>query len=400
MKSKNNRNILHILPIIVGLISITSQTFSQDYANDNKYYSTVSWQEFFNRLEQNPRLIYFDIRRPGERADTSESPSMNQGKLRGAIETDFFEFEKYYPEYLKHKNDTIYLYCSHSYRSRALAKQLADSSFKHVININAGLSHLNSCLVHEIPTAKKYLTNNLKYKLVTPLEFSKLLKEGKVQLIDVRSDSVYRGISEEKWDNMFGTVTGAVHIPADRISESLQKINKSKIILLLDNDGETAPLAAEYLLGKGFDARVLLFGLDNLISYLPPQDRTMIHTNYKFILQDALATALKDTNTVLIDIRTPSEYNSTDTTDWKNAGYIKGAINIPLADLSKKKTEPFKNKKIILYDLMMHDELFESAEKLKEYGITDFTLLYGGIAYTKWEAFNFGNSELIQLIAQ
>jgi hypothetical protein len=68
---------------------------SQDYKLDNVAYKTISWNDFFEKLEKNPKTIFFDIRTPGERNDTSEHLSYNQGKIKGAIETDFNDFKKY-----------------------------------------------------------------------------------------------------------------------------------------------------------------------------------------------------------------------------------------------------------------------------------------------------------------
>ena len=110
-----------ILPIILVLFALNVQ--SQNFSFDNVNFSTISWDDFFKRLDSSPNLIFFDIRTPGERADTSQFSSYNQGKIKGAKETDYSDFDRYYPEYKKYKSDTIYLYCSHSRRSRRLAKR-------------------------------------------------------------------------------------------------------------------------------------------------------------------------------------------------------------------------------------------------------------------------------------
>ena len=79
-------------------ILLSFGVYSQDFKYDNISYQTISWAKFFDRLEKIPNLIYYDIRTPGERSATSQYVSYNQGKIKGAIETDFFEFAKYYPE--------------------------------------------------------------------------------------------------------------------------------------------------------------------------------------------------------------------------------------------------------------------------------------------------------------
>lgn len=387
-----------LLLLLVSLLCYSAN--SQDFNLDNKAYRTISWQEFFERLNQNPGLVYFDIRTPGERSDTSQYRSYNQGKLKGAIETDFFEFGAYYPEYLKHKNDTIYLYCSHSRRSRLLAKQLADSSFANVISINGGLSYLNSLPPEEIADREKYYSSNLKYSVVSPYFFIKNTGNTDLQYIDVRPDSVYDGISADERENSFGRIDNVLHIPYDRIRDNLHLLIKDKNIILFDNYGEEAPVAAEYLASIGYNSSILLFGLDNLTGYIPAGEREILKTKYEVILPAELLEASKDTNTVIIDVRTVTEFTGTDTTEWKNAGRLKNAVNIPLTDISKDKLDLYKDKRIILYDIMMHDELYEFAEKMHGYGFRNFYLLAGGIFQLRWEIYNTEKRELLQLLAE
>lgn len=384
--------------ILIGLLFLNPGLFfAQDFKHDNKYYQTITWNEFFVRLKENPKLVFFDVRTPGERADTSAYLSMNQGKIRGAIETDFYEFEKYFPEYLKHKSDTIYLYCSHSRRSRILAKRLADSSFAHVVSINGGLSYLNSLPGKTIPGKQKFMTTALNYDLISPFDFVKQVQSGKSQVIDVRPDSIYSGQTLSKWDKAFGKIPSARHIPFDRLEPELGKLNKSADIILFDNDGEFAPKVADYLNKRGYKACVLLHGLDNLLSYIPAKGRTFLKPRYRFLNPEDMLAQSGNKDIVLIDVRTPSEFNSTDTTDWKNVGRLKNAINIPLSAVTREQMEKYRGKQIILYDIMMHEELFDFADKMDEYGI-DYSLLYGGIVIVKWEAYNTENTALRQLI--
>lgn len=386
----------YFLITLFWIVSIGAN--AQDFKLDNVRYKTVSWREFFNRLEKNPKLIFYDIRTPGERSDTSQYHSYNQGKIKGAIETDFFDFANSYPQYLKHKSDTIYLNCSHSKRSRLLAKQLTDSSFLNVVSINGGLSYLNNLSTNEIPLKYKYYTNNLKYTLISPTEFLNSLNNKIYQVLDVRPDSLYYGTSQDKWQNSFGCIKSVLHIPYDKVKDNLNLLNKNKVILLYDIDGELSPIVANYLSDNGYKTSILLFGLDNLVSNIPGNERKFLKTKFQMILPSELLKLSEQKNSVIIDVRTESEYTSTDTTDWKNAGRLKNAINIPLSALSKEKMSSFEGKTIILYDLMMHDELYDFAMQLKKFGFNDFYLLVGGIAQLKWEIYNLERMELKKLI--
>ena len=371
---------------------------AQDFKFDNMKYQTISWETFFRRLENNPKLIYIDIRTQGERSDTSQYPSYNQGKIKGALETDFFTFDKYYSEYKKHKNDTIYLYCSHSRRSRLLASRLADSSFRHVVNINGGISYLNTISEQQLPLKAKYYTSNLKYELVPPKAFIEAVQSKRFQIVDVRPDSIYNGTSGDKWQNSFGVVENARHIPYDMVKTNLDILDPGRPVILFDNDGELAPIAANYLVEKGYKVSVLLFGLDNLLSDITSGDLPFLKTKYKLILPDELLKIANDNDVIIIDVRTRTEFTSTDTIAWKNVGRLKNAVNIPLAEASEEKLSPYKNKRIVLYDIMMHEELFAFAELLNKWGVSNYQLLFGGITQIKWEVYNLEKTKLKDLI--
>lgn len=279
-----------------------------------------------------------------------------------------------------------------------LAKQLADSSFLNVININGGLSYFNTLSEKEMPYKSKYYTNNLKYKLISPPEFLKVFNNSNYQIIDVRPDSLYFGTANNEWQNSFGTIKKVRHIPYDQIKVSLNLLDKSKTILLFDNEGKLSPLAANYLVENGYTTNVLLFGLDNLVAGTASDERKFLKTKYPMILPAELLKLSEQNNTVIIDSRTESEYTGTDKTGWKNIGRLSNAINIPLADLSKEEMTKYAGKTIVVYDIAMQEGLFKFAERLKEYGVNDFYLLVGGIFKVKSEIYDLKKNELKSLL--
>lgn len=389
------------LIITTALLLLGFCVDAQNFKLDNVNYKTITWTDFFKKLEKNPKLVYYDIRSDGERGDNGKHLAFNQGKIKGAIETDFGNFEKYYPEYLKHKNDTIYLYCSHSKRSRVLANQLADKGFANVVNINGGLSYLNTLSEDEMPYKKKYYVNNLKYKFVNSKDFMKAFNNEKYQIIDVRPDSLYTGTAEIERGNSFGNIKSVLHIPYDQLKDHLNLVDKNKSIYLFDNEGEQSPIGANYLIEKGYDTSVLLFGLRNIIDSNTSTKRKFLKTKYQFLLPEELLKIKDQKNSVIIDIRNEAEFNDTDKLAWKNIGRIKNAINIPFDTLSEDKAANYRGKTVILYDMMMFDnDLFSYAKRLKEYGITELYLIDGGMAKLNEEVYEYHKSELTSLIDQ
>lgn len=391
---------MKIYTITAALILLGFCGCAQDFKSDNVRYQTISWADFFKRIDHNPKLVYFDIRTQGERSDNGKSLAFNQGKIKGAIETDFGDFNKYYPEYLKHKNDTVYLYCSHAKRSRMLGKQLADSGFVNVININGGLSYLNSISESEMPNKSKYYTNNLKYKLVTPSEFIRALNDEKYQVVDIRPDSLYFGTAREERQNTFGKIKSTLHIPYDRLKDNLKLLDKTKIIYLFDNDGNQSPIAANYLIECGYNTSALIFGLSNIISATENKERNFLKTRYQFILPEELLKLVnQNSNTVIVDIRSELEFTGKAKAAWKNIGTLKNAINVPSVALSMEKIARYAGKTIVIYDMMMgDDELFTYAKRLKGYGVKDLYLLYGGISKIKESIYDHQKLSLKSLL--
>lgn len=143
---------------------------------------------------------------------------------------------------------------------------------------------------------------------------------------------------------------------------------------------------------------MLFYGIDNLQSSVSSKDNKFLKSKYKTILSSELLEFINQSNTVIIDTRTEAGFMSKDSIEWKNIGRIKNAINIPLSKLTKEKFQEFKNKKIILYDIMMQDELFDYAKQLNEFEINNFYLLSGGIYFLNWQIANTEEKELEQLL--
>lgn len=68
----------YLLTTILSLLSFCF--YSQDFKSDNVRYQTISWNDFFKKLDHNPKLFYYDIRSEAERNDSIKAAPYNQGK--------------------------------------------------------------------------------------------------------------------------------------------------------------------------------------------------------------------------------------------------------------------------------------------------------------------------------
>src|SRR5215203_3419592 len=146
--------------LLASFIGLTSMA---QYKNDNVLYKTVFPQELCRELEKNPGYILLDVRSAGEYSDTSSSTGLNIGHLKPAINIDIRQMGKRLNEITTYKDKPVFVYCSHSQRSRRVSKMLADSGFTNINNINGGMTAIylldemqKTCLQNMITTNNKY----------------------------------------------------------------------------------------------------------------------------------------------------------------------------------------------------------------------------------------------------
>lgn len=89
-------------------------------------------------------------------------------------------------------------------------------------------------------------------------ELVKLVKENKVQFIDIRFKEEY-----EAWRMGFGT-----NIPLNELPKRLNELDKNRIIVTACPHKDRATIAMVYLKTKGFKSRYLEEGLTGLAEYL------------------------------------------------------------------------------------------------------------------------------------
>lgn len=381
---------MHKLSFLAAIL-FTCVQLSAQYKNDNVLYKTVYPEDLARQLKANQGYLLLDVRSKGEHEDTS-SFGLNIGRFKNAKNIDIRQLGSRIYELQEYKNQPVFVYCSHSQRSRRASKMLADSGFTNVYNINGGMTALiqGNYGVNDIYETKD------KYQLLSPVEFCKVNDNKNVYLIDVRSDSAYNGISNSEMINAMGKLKNAAHIPFANLENSVSLIPTNKKIIIVDEFGSESTKAAALLTSKGYkDVAVLLEGLNNFVTSNPAElvckNAVWEHNKQYHILSadEFNDIAKQNKDVVIIDTRAAAEYNNQAKDAWRNVGRIKNSINIPFPDLNNRLNEltAYKTKPIILYHFSTADS-YNAAAKLVAAGFTNVNVLAGGIFNLRWRAAN------------
>lgn len=294
------------LLLALSFCAIAQSGFAQ-YRFDNVAFQTVYWTELCKTLQQNPGHLLLDVRSRGEHADTSASKTLNIGHLKGAINIDIREIGTRLNEIATYKNKPVFVYCSHSQRSRRVSKMLADSGFVNVYNINGGVSNLHQFGLKE---ECELLTSKLPYRIISPLS---LAKNGDHFLLDVRPDSSFKSIATQERKNAFGRFKNAVNIPSALLEQKLASLPKNRKILIVDETGNESVAAAELLNQHGYKEVAILFnGLDAYLAEVQEADRKgwVNPVGYHMINVMEFDEQMKKTKGVVVDIRPAEEFSN------------------------------------------------------------------------------------------
>jgi rhodanese-related sulfurtransferase len=341
------------------LLGLVAQAATAQFKNDNIAFRTVYINDLCDSLRKNPDRLILDVRTPGEFRDTSASASLNIGRLKGAVNIDVNEVKNRLDEIRAYKDKPVFVICSHSQRSRVCSKLLADSGFTHVINVNGAMTEFNLLKNLSVPCVSDLYETANKYKLLSPVETARLLSSGKdVFILDVRSDSAFRGISRDDAVNAQGRLKGATNIPLAALAASLDKVPANLPVLVVADYGRDANLAAKMLTDNNYtDIRVLFNGMNEWISApvkeMPQRNKLWEHNNSFSMINaiefDELMTARA--NTYVLDVRPAIEFTNKADRSWRNRGHVLNAVNIPAPDLAGRLNElgADKDRDIVVY---------------------------------------------------
>jgi rhodanese-related sulfurtransferase len=385
--------------LLLGILLLFAHTATGQFRYDNIAFRTVYINDLCDSLKKYPDRLILDVRSRGEFADTSSFTNLNIGRLKGAVNIDVNEVKNRLSEIRNYKDKPVFVICSHSQRSRVCSKMLADSGFTQVINVNGAMTEFNLIKNTAVPcVADLYETAN-SFTLLAPFQVANLLSSGKnVFILDVRTDSSFRGISRDPALNALGRLKGAVNIPLAQLVLSPDKVPTNVPVLVVAEYGRETNFAAKLLTSKGYtNVHAAFNGMFEWASAsvkdVPQKNRLWEHTNKFSFINGAEFDEMLTTQpgTYILDVRTADEFNNNvrDRT-FLNRGHIQNAVNIPVAELASKLDglQSYKNRDIVVYTFSTGPESFQAARTLADNGFTRVYLLSGGLFNLRAKAAN------------
>lgn len=378
--------------VLAGLLSLVTLAASAQYRYDNDKFTTVYPQDLCTTLRAHPGLV-LDVRTRGEYEDTAANAVQNIGHMGAAQNIDLRELASRWREIAEYKDQPVYVYCATSQRSRRAAKLLADSGFTKVYNINGGLASFRAQGFIEL-CPETVLHTTVKYKLVSPLQLARQSNELPYTVVDLRSASAFKALASDPRQNALGRITKAQNVPYATLATAGTSIPKDKPVLLVDENGAESVKAAEWLLANGYsDVSVLYTGLEGLVSEIPEKARHYwtVGAPYELINAATLAARSKGKRKpALIDVRPADEFNNTAKDATRNIGQIKGAINLPAAELPGRLATLSldKDRPVVVYGYSNQPEVFRAAQALSDAGYKNVSVMMGGLFNLRWRAAN------------
>jgi rhodanese-related sulfurtransferase len=232
-----------------------------------------------------------------------------------------------------------------------------------------------------------WLYDNTNYKAIYFKEACDLIAQHPdLVLLDVRSPGEYADTSRFIGSRI-GRLKGAINISIDSIRIHYNDLlaYKDRTILVYCSHSFRSRRVSKFLADSGFTKVYSLNGGMTEIDREPAAAfpcKTSLYTTkipYKLMGPEDAAVFIKDKNNIVIDVRSPAQFNGTDSVEATNIGRIKGAINVPKTsfDQSLPDLEKYKRKPILVYDLYTSDAM-TAAAKLKDAGFENVSVLFDG----------------------
>ena len=383
--------------LISFFISLFTANAQLAFKNDNVIYNAVFLNEAFRLMDTEKNFLLLDVRSPGEYADTSQYTALNIGRLKGAVNIDVDAVAGRLNELTPYKDKPVFIYCSHSQRSRRISKLLVENGFKKVYNINGGMSLVNELDAKRFPYKTKAHEIKTNYQNIASVDAANLINNTPdLVIIDIRSEQAFASKDSLQRNNI-GHLRNAINIPQASFAEKFDtyKIPNSKTVLLYDLQGSNSMDVVSILKAKGFTRIYNLFeGLaafscDHAISGQRNQLFTDLPTYKLLDPQAAIALLNQQPNTVIVDTRPTEEFENKSSVVYHNLGRIKNAININSAEaLEKFMQQQNKNQSLLIYGGMGTDSGAKTSQTLVRNGFMNVSFLTQGLYRFVWATAN------------
>jgi rhodanese-related sulfurtransferase len=396
-----------LLSVIMCMVLFTVNG-QQPYRFDNVLYKAVYWNEATKLMKENQNYLLIDVRTPGEYADTSSHTHLNMGHLKGAVNINIDSFDQHIAELKKYSNKKIFLYCSHSQRSRRVSKLLADNGFQNVYNINGGMSVANESGARAFPLKSSILVNGNLYKNIASTDAVEMIQNKDALIIDVRSEEGFSS-KDSVFSRNLGRIKNAVNIPSNGFVQKFKALNvpKTKTILVYDLGGQESTDIATEIARLGYANVFNLFeGLEALLNdnYLSPVSVKKLLVNpapFEVVsTREAINLLSKPNDFFVIDARSAEEFNNKAQRTFLNVGRLKNANNITAVEgLAPVVDKLSKHANILVYGSYSGNNDVDLVKALIEKGYRNVHFLYQGIGRFAWSCFNIENcKDGIQLL--
>ena len=383
--------------LVISFFVVFTASAQLAFKNDNVLYNAVFLNDAFRLMEREKDFLLLDVRSPGEYADTSTHTALNIGRLKGAKNIDVNAVAGRLSEINGYKDKPVFIYCSHSQRSRRVSKLLSENGFKKIYNINGGMSVVNEMDPSRFPYKDKVLEVHTNYKNIASVEAADLIRNTPdLVIIDIRGEREFAS-RDTLAQNNIGRLKNAINIPQAVFTDKFDSyhISANKPVLLYDLYGDNSMDVIPFLRSKGFTRIYNLyeglnaFSCDHAVANL----RTKLFNNqpaYRLIDPQAAITLLSSqANILVVDTRPEEEFENKAPESFHNLGRIKNAININTTEaLEKLMQQHTKDQPILVYGGMSPESGYNTCEALAKKGFNNVYLLSQGLYRFVWATAN------------
>ncbi|CAN5447026.1 hypothetical protein BH11BAC1_BH11BAC1_03340 [soil metagenome] len=228
------------------------------------------------------------------------------------------------------------------------------------------------------------------YKTIFAKDFCAMVQQNpKIVLLDVRSAGEFCDTSAHSSLNM-GHLKGAVNIEIDSIKKNITVMDKYRdsTLIIYCSHSQRSRRISKLLTENGFTNFYNLNGGMSSINQMTEKDfpckQNWVQSNvhYKNLSNsEALSLYNSEKKLIVLDARPASQFESKDSIDNNNIGKIKGAINIPYAELKDRigELKKYSDRPILVYAATGDGDAARTANELAANGFKNVYYLMAGL---------------------